>query len=64
MKKRVLLCGQCRELLKGQKVDLIQTGGRSDKITCDNCGKRRYGTEYEIEVVRTRRAKRDAEADV
>lgn len=42
------LCGTCAELLRrGYDLKKI-AGGVDNKITCDNCGKRRYGATYEV----------------
>lgn len=42
------LCGTCADLLRrGYYLKKI-AGGIDNKITCDNCGKRRYGYTYEV----------------
>lgn len=43
------LCGKCAALLReGFQVKRV-TGGVDNKVTCSNCGKRRYGATYELE---------------
>lgn len=49
MKTKQTLCGMCAVVLREQGMELTQTGVRTEKISCAHCGKRRYGTEYEIE---------------
>lgn len=47
------LCGTCAELLRrGYDLKKI-AGGVDNKITCDKCGKRRYGATYEVMPKRT-----------
>ena len=43
------LCGMCAIVLREQGMELTKTGWHAEKICCAHCGKRRYGTEYEIE---------------
>lgn len=43
-----LLCVPCREAIKGQAGKVLPLPGRSDKITCKRCGRRRYGVLYEV----------------
>ena len=45
MKKE--LCVTCAIKLAGTK-DVRKTAHRKDKITCAECGRRRYGGEYNI----------------
>lgn len=48
MKKTADLCGRCAALL-GQEYDVRKVaGGRDHKVTCQQCGLRRYGGTYEI----------------
>lgn len=48
MAKNVDLCGKCAALLR-EGFDLKQVaGGVNNKITCSNCGRRRYGATYEL----------------
>lgn len=48
MKKKMELCVPCaEELKKTNTLKLIP--GRSEKITCDHCHRRRYGSAYEVE---------------
>jgi hypothetical protein len=45
------LCKPCAiELSAKRRVDRV--GGRSEKITCDICGRRRYGITYEVSYLR------------
>ena len=55
MTKTVTLCGMCAVTLREKKFALVQTGGRTEKILCDACGKRRYGTQYEMTAPNRRR---------
>ena len=48
MAKEMQLCVPCAEDLKVTH-NLTQIPGRSEKLTCDYCGKRRYGSRYEVE---------------
>lgn len=42
------LCGACAALLRrGYSLEKI-SGGVDNKITCDECGRRRYGATYEV----------------
>lgn len=55
MKRTMKLCGPCAEKMRdGYAVKEIPR--RSEKITCELCGKRRYGLEYEIRPKWTERA--------
>ena len=48
MKKQYDLCGACAEQMKeGYALKKI-SGGIDNKVTCDNCGRRRYGATYEL----------------
>lgn len=55
MKKE--LCVPCAIKLAGTK-DVRKTAHRKGKITCAECGRRRYGSEYAV----TRKAKAEQEA--
>lgn len=44
--KQKYLCGQCMILLRNAYT--VTEFGRREKITCDHCGKRRYGCRCEI----------------
>lgn len=46
MKK--LLCKPCAVALEGKGKIVKSAGGRSEKITCSACGRRRYGTTYDV----------------
>jgi hypothetical protein len=49
MSKKLDLCGKCAaELREGYKLARV-AGGVDNKITCSNCGKRRFGATYELE---------------
>lgn len=49
-----LLCRPCAEELKKQGQKLVGHAlGVDVKITCDRCGRRRYGKEYEVATRRT-----------
>lgn len=44
----MLLCRPCAEELKRQGRKLLSRSlGRDTKITCEKCGRRRYGAAYE-----------------
>ena len=45
---KLKLCKPCSlgEVADGKKVK--QLPGRTDKITCAKCGRRRFGAEYEV----------------
>lgn len=42
------LCLPCAVKLKAQGQTVKQTGGRNEKVTCGECGRRRFGTTYEV----------------
>lgn len=46
MKK--LLCKPCAAALEASGKAVKHVGGRSEKITCAVCGRRRYGTAYDV----------------
>lgn len=46
MKK--LLCKPCAAMLEAKGKIVKHVGGRSEKITCAVCGRRRYGTAYDV----------------
>lgn len=46
--KRLELCRPCAEKLK-EAYTVKPAGGIAKKITCQQCGKRRYGVIYQIE---------------
>lgn len=48
MAKTMHLCVPCAEDLK-ERYELKLIPGRAEKLTCDYCGKRRYGSTYEVE---------------
>ena len=41
------LCVPCAAKI-GETISIKKVGGRSKKITCEICKRRRFGTEYEI----------------
>ena len=43
-----VLCGACAALMKEAGLQLRQLPGRTEKISCEHCGKRRFGGKYEI----------------
>ena len=46
------LCKPCAvEIAAGRDREVKQLPGRSEKITCDKCGRRRYGLPYEVKRV-------------
>ena len=46
--KKMELCGACAAMLREQ-AEVKKLGGRHDnKVTCTNCGRRRYGATYEV----------------
>lgn len=42
------LCGICAIKLRESGMEVKQVGGRMEKISCQECGKRKYGTTYEV----------------
>lgn len=49
---RVELCKPCMLNLKAKGKTVKPAGGRCEKITCAECGRRRYGSAYEVEDLR------------
>lgn len=48
MNRQLKLCGRCAGLLQeGYSLKKI-AGGVDNKITCENCRRRRYGATYEL----------------
>lgn len=46
------LCKPCAvEIAARRDREVKQLPGRSEKITCDKCGRRRYGLPYEVKRV-------------
>ncbi len=46
--RKMDLCGQCAALM-ADTYDLRKVaGGADNKVTCANCGRKRYGGTYEI----------------
>ena len=43
-----VLCGVCAALMKEAGVKIRQLPGRTEKVTCEHCGKRRFGGSYVI----------------
>jgi len=48
MVKEMDLCGICAALLGNAYSVRKVSGGVDNKVTCANCGKRRYGASYEV----------------
>lgn len=55
------LCKPCAADLQERGKTVKSAGGRSEKITCDECGRRRFGITYEV-TGRARRAKKVGQA--
>lgn len=53
------LCKPCAVALSSQGKTVKRTGGRCEKITCAECGRRRFGYTYEVTGRATRRKKED-----
>jgi hypothetical protein len=49
MDKKYNLCGKCAAMLSEGYILKRVSGGVDNKITCGNCGKRRYGSTYTLE---------------
>ena len=57
MAKLIELCTPCAESLRaGYKLTLVQHKANC-KITCENCGRRRYGNTYAVSSIRKKEAK-------
>ena len=48
MSQKYDLCGACAEQMKEAYSLRRVHGGVDNKVTCDNCGRRRYGATYEL----------------
>lgn len=48
MNRQYDLCGSCAEQMKEGYALKKVGGGVDNKITCSNCGRRRYGATYEL----------------
>ena len=57
MKKE--LCKPCADGLEDRGNQVIAAGVRGDKITCAECGRRRFGYTYEVTGWPTHRKKED-----
>ena len=53
------LCKPCAIALAGRGKTLMPAGGRCEKITCAECGRRRFGYAYEVTGRATRGKKED-----
>lgn len=53
MKNKVDLCVPCYIKLKESYDLTLIAGGVSNKVTCSQCGKRRYGSTYEMKARRS-----------
>ena len=43
------LCGKCAAIQKDEGVKLVRIAGAADeKVTCELCGRRRFGGDFEI----------------
>lgn len=48
MKKKLLLCKPCAVTM-GACIDLVQVTREKDKkVVCEQCGRKRFGAEYEV----------------
>lgn len=54
MKKKLDLCVPCAKKLGTAYTVRKVAGGVDNKVVCDECGRRRYGGTYEVEVKRKR----------
>lgn len=45
---KVELCGACAAKYREAGVKIVLQPGRTGKITCHDCNRRRYGSKYEI----------------
>lgn len=51
------LCVPCAaKLSENREVHLIDHG-RDNKITCDGCGRRRYGNTYNVSILKSKKRK-------
>ena len=47
-RQTVKLCGKCAAIKKDEGVKLVRIAGAADeKVTCELCGRRRFGGEFE-----------------
>ncbi len=53
-REQVELCKPCAVARSRSGVRLKTVSGRSDKITCADCGRRRYGQTYEVAPTTTK----------
>lgn len=56
-----LLCVPCAVKVAATK-EVTKIGNRKDKITCTECGRRRYGAEYEVKRKTARNEKNDTKS--
>lgn len=54
------LCRPCAAELERRGKPVLSAGEGSRKITCDLCGRRRYGTAYDVDGRLVRRKKEGA----
>ncbi len=52
--KKMELCGKCAALMADAYELRKVAGGADNKVTCANCGRRRYGGTYETAAKRRR----------
>lgn len=55
-----LLCKPCAKALEARGKTVKEIGGRCEKITCAECGRRRFGVQYNVTGWPFRRKKEDA----
>ncbi len=53
-REQVELCKPCAVARSRRGVRLKTVSGRADKITCADCGRRRYGQTYEVAPTTTK----------
>lgn len=56
MKKQLTLCGVCIAKFKDHGAKVTEHG-RRDKVVCDECGKRKFGTLCEVSMKTIKDAK-------
>lgn len=61
MSKAMALCGECRHLLEESWSVRQLSRGSNQKVTCDNCHRRRYGGTYELGRIERQKAGRRPE---
>lgn len=51
------LCVPCAAKLSEKRVVQLIEHGRDNKITCDGCGRRRYGNIYNVSILKYKKRK-------